>query len=202
MFDPFERMNSIMNQFMMDPFAQPGQRRANNQLTRRPDFMDPFAAMHNPFSMMGNFDSVFRNFEQMSNDPNSQVFSSSSVMTYSTGGDGKPKVFQKSKQIKQGPGGVRETREMVRDSEKNFEKMAIGHHIGQRAHVIERQKQNGQMEEIVNMENLDENEVQAFNEEFESRVRSQFGHSHKDYNRSHHLSSNQPLAIENSRGKR
>lgn len=156
MFDPFDRMNSIMNQFMMDPFAAPGQRMSNNQLSMRQGFFDPFSPMHNPFSMMGNFDSVFRNFEQMSNDPNSQVFSSSSVMTYTTGRDGKPKVFQKSKQIKQGPGGVKETREMVRDSEKDYEKMAIGHHIGDRGHVIERQKRNGQMEEIVNMENLEE----------------------------------------------
>ncbi|CAF0724155.1 unnamed protein product [Brachionus calyciflorus] len=214
--DPFNHMNSIMSQFMMDPFAPPGQqqqqqqRRQNNQISRRDPF-DPFSSLvshHSPFpmmGMMGNFDNVFRNLEQMSSDPNSQVFSSSSVISYSNTGDGRPRVYQQSKQIKQGPGGVKETREMLRDSEKGIEKVAIGHHIGNRAHIIERQKNNGEIEEIVNMENLDEDELNAFNEEFESKVSSHLRSSHRDFNqhRSHrHLNNNQPLAIEENKTKK
>ena len=78
-------------------------------------------------------------------------------MSYSNNGDGKPKYYQASSQVRQAPGGVKETRQMVRDSEKGLEKIAVGHHIGDRAHVIERKKFNGgDMEEIVNLENLDD----------------------------------------------
>ncbi len=85
------------------------------------------------------------------------MFSSSSVMTYSNNGDGKPKIYQASSQVRQGPGGVKETRQMLRDSEKGLEKVAVGHHIGNRAHIIERKKENGgEVEEIVNLENLDD----------------------------------------------
>ena len=93
----------------------------------------------------------------MASDPNAQVFSSSTVMTYSNNGDGQPKIYQESKQMKQAPGGIKETRHMVRDSARGVEKVAIGHHIGERSHVIERQKKNnGELEEIVNLENLDD----------------------------------------------
>ena len=91
------------------------------------------------------------------------VYSSSSVMTYSNNGDGAPKVYQASSQVRQGPGGVKETRQMMRDSEKGIEKVAVGHHIGERAHVIERKKLNGgDMEEIVNLENLDDSKQMTF----------------------------------------
>ncbi len=62
--------------------------------------------------------------------------------------------------MRQGPGGIKETRQMVRDSEKGIEKMAVGHHIGERAHIIERQKyRDGKMEEVVNLENLDDGKL-------------------------------------------
>lgn len=222
--DPFAHMNSIMNQFMMDPFTAPNQRQPqqaqqrNQVAMRNNDPFDPFGMSLSPFDrqfnhpfslmnqMMGNFDNVFRNFDQMSrmpNDPNAQVFSSSSVVTYSNT-DGKPKIFQQSKQIHQGPGGVRETREMVRDSERGLEKMAIGHHIGEKAHIIERQKLNGQIEETVNLENLDDEELPTFNQEFESRISSHMrsnNHSH-NHRVHHHLNNNQPLAIEDNKSRR
>ena len=98
---------------------------------------------------------------QMSNgEPSQAMYSSSSVMTYSNSGDGKPKIYQASSQVRQGPGGVKETRQMVRDSEQGLEKVAVGHHIGDRAHVIERQKYNGgDVEEMVNLENLDDSKL-------------------------------------------
>lgn len=65
--------------------------------------------------------------------------------------------------MRQGPGGVKETREMVRDSERGIEQMAIGHHIGERSHVIERKKdREGHIEEVVNLENIDDGEGEYF----------------------------------------
>ena len=66
----------------------------------------------------------------MSSDPNTHMYSSSSVMSYSNTGDGAPKVYQASTSTRKAPGGVKETRRTVRDSEKGIEKMAIGHHLG------------------------------------------------------------------------
>lgn len=242
MFDPFGFHNSMMRNFMLDPFGQQQQQqqqqrnggngssnsgRNSQQLALRDPFgmmmsssssMSPFERHHqmmmrsDPFSMMnsmmGNMGSMFRNMDQLvSTDPNSQVYSSSSVISYSSSGDGRPKIYQESKQIRHGPGGVKETREMVRDTSKGIEKVAIGHHIGDRAHIIERQKlDDGAMEEIVNLENLDEEEVQEFNKEFETKIapharsfNSHHGHNNHHHHRSLHLNNNHPLAIEGSK---
>lgn len=174
---------------------------------------NPFALMH---QMMGNMDSMFRpNFGAdpfsmaggniINASPNSEVYSSSSMITYSSGGEGgRPKVFQQSKQMRQGPGGVKETREMVRDSERGIEQMAIGHHIGERSHVIERKKtRDGEIEEVVNLENLDDNDVNEFNKEFEERIGAKYrssqhhGGHHRAHNH-HHLNNNHPLSIDDS----
>lgn len=205
--DPFGNMNSIVNSFFQDPFMN-GQGRRNN--------FDPFAQhnslmarqqqnMHDPFAMMNQmmgshmntFGGGFPNM--MNNQPTQAMFSSSSVMTYSNNGDGKPKIYQASSQVRQGPGGVKETRQMLRDSEKGLEKVAVGHHIGNRAHIIERKKENGgEVEEIVNLENLDDEEIPEFNKEFETKLsRSHVnghGHSHR-----HHIGGNTPLAIDDKK---
>ena len=55
---------------------------------------------------------------------------------------------------------VRETRRAVRDSSRGVEKMAIGHHIRDRAHVIERKRdtRTGEQEENQELINLDDGE--------------------------------------------
>lgn len=192
---------------MRDPFFSPFERHHQMMLHH-----DPFQMMNQMMSNMhgGGGGGGFRNMNQhfVSSDPNAQVFSSSSVVTYSNTGDGKPpKVYQESKQIRHGPGGVKEVREVVRDTSKGLEKVAIGHHIGDRAHIIERKKENnGEMEEIVNLENLDEEELNEFNQEFESRIAPharQFN-ANNAHHRSLHLNNNHPLAIEHgsSRGEK
>jgi len=165
-------------------------------------------AMSNPFALMnqmmsgGLSSNPFNQMEHISSDPNTQVYSSSSVMTYSNTGDGKPKIYQASSQMRQAPGGVKETRQMIRDSEKGLEKVAVGHHIGERAHVIERQKfNNGPVEEIVNLENLDDEEVNEFNKEFENKISHVRSHHHGGHHRSH-IGGNQPFAIEDSRSSK
>lgn len=94
---------------------------------------------------------------QQNNNPNAHVYSSSTVMSYSNTGNGAPKVYQATTSTKQLPGGIKETRRAVKDSTQGIEKVSIGHHIGDKSHVIERHKQrDGQMEELVNLENLDD----------------------------------------------
>lgn len=210
--DPFfnNDINSLMGNMIQDPFQQ-GNR---NNRSRNNNQMDPFANMmaihQSPFNMMnqmmsqhmGGFgNNNFNMMSQMSNgEPTQAMYSSSSVMTYSNSGDGKPKIYQASSQVRQGPGGVKETRQMLRDSEKGLEKVAVGHHIGDRAHVIERQKFNGgDVEEIVNLENLDDSEIPEFNHEFESKIASQMRNSHHHQHRQHHLGNHQPFAIEDKK---
>jgi hypothetical protein len=241
--DPFgfnSNINSMLNNFMMDPFGHPqqqqqrnngnsgtgnGHRSNNNNMMMSPfggSTMSPFERHNqlmqqmnsNPFALMNqmmnfnmsNMGGVGGGGMQqfVSSDPNAQVFSSSSVVSYSNSGDGKPKIYQESTQTRQVPGGIKETRKMVRDSEKGIEKVAVGHHIGDRAHVIERHKvRGGDVEEIVNLENLDDEQVNEFNQEFESKIASQMRSSNHHHNnhRSHHqhLGSNQPFAIEDGR---
>ena len=176
--------NSMMRSFM-DPFGSFGARNnrlalngptssssssnRHNQLARHDDMLfnqhqhqhqhDPFSIMN---SMMSNMNSMFGNMgpmiqQNVASDPNAHVYSSSTVMSYSNTGNGQPKVYQASSHTKQLPGGIRETKRSVRDSERGIEKLSIGHHIGEKAHVVEKQRlRDGQMEEVVNLENLDE----------------------------------------------
>jgi len=53
---------------------------------------------------------------------------------------------------------VKETRKALKDSESGLEKMAIGHHIHDRAHVIKKSKNSKTGDEELNQEfiNLDE----------------------------------------------
>lgn len=201
----------------MDPFGsarrmhQNALMGMNNNNSRRNNNNDPFQMMvANPFSMMdsmmGNMNRMMGNMDQMvNNNPNAHVYSSSTVMSYSNTGNGAPKVYQATTSTKQLPGGIKETRRAVKDSVEGIEKVAIGHHMGDKAHIIERQKRrDGNMEELVNLENLDDNEVDDFNREFEQRIHHG---SHNpfaiDQHRSHHQRDhrNHPLAIDDGRKK-
>lgn len=214
--DPFEHMDSLMNNFFHDSLSQgTNQSRSNtNQQvsSRNNPFGDPFNNFQNtilshqrqnPFSLMNQMmgTNMGHFMSNIQTDPNAAVYSSSSVMTYSNTGDGQPKVYQASTQVRQAPGGVKETRHMLRDSEKGIEKVAVGHHIGEKAHIIERRKLNGgDIEEIVNLENLDDVDIPIFNKEFESKIRSNHYHrSHDHHNRC--LGGNQHFAIEGNSKK-
>ncbi|XP_062895501.1 myeloid leukemia factor 2-like [Mobula hypostoma] len=71
---------------------------------------------------------------------------------------------------------IRETRRSVRDSESGMEKVAIGHHIGDRAHIMERSRnrRTGDQEQRQDFINLEEAEAEAFDEEWR-RETSRFG---------------------------
>lgn len=53
---------------------------------------------------------------------------------------------------------IKETRQAVKDSESGLEKMAIGHHIQDRGHVVEKKcnKKTGEKEFNQNFKNMDE----------------------------------------------
>uniref|UniRef100_A0A8C6DNV6 Myeloid leukemia factor 1 n=1 Tax=Moschus moschiferus TaxID=68415 RepID=A0A8C6DNV6_MOSMO len=121
--------------------------------------VSPFQAMDRMMlNMRNSMQEIQRNFGHLSMDPNGHSFSSSSVMTYSKVGDEPPKVFQASTQTRRAPGGIKETRKALRDSDSGVEKMAVGHHLHDRAHVIKKSKNNKTGDEEVNQEFINMNE--------------------------------------------
>ncbi|NXA11781.1 MLF1 factor, partial [Sapayoa aenigma] len=192
--DPFaahhEHMRQMMRSFS-EPFGRdplprlrdgadrPAERRSRQDSrlvprgSGRVNFGDPFSAMDRMMSNMRNsMLEMHRQFDDLSMHPEGHTFSSSSMMTYSKVGDEPPKVFQASAQTRTAPGGVKETRRALKDSESGLEKMAIGHHIQDRAHVIKKSKNFKTGDEEMNQEfiNLDENEAQSFDEEWQKEV--------------------------------
>ncbi|NXT53189.1 MLF1 factor, partial [Pluvianellus socialis] len=194
--DPFAAHHEYMRQMMRsfsDPFGRDpflsitdgGERtvdrraRQDSQVALRGnrrqdvDFGEPFFAMDRMMSnMRKSMLEMQRKFDDLSIHPDAHTFSSSSVMTYSKIGDEPPKVFQASAQTRTAPGGVKETRKALRDSESGLEKMAIGHHIQDRAHVIKKSKNRKTGDEEMNQEfiNLDETEAQTFDEEWQKEI--------------------------------
>ncbi|XP_074859935.1 myeloid leukemia factor 1 isoform X2 [Carettochelys insculpta] len=182
-----QMMRSFSDPFGRDPFLSitEGGERAQDQRGhydsrvalrgnhRNSDFQDPFFAIDRTISNMRNsMLELQRNFDQLSLNPDSHSFSSSSVMTYSKIGDEPPKVFQASAQTHTAPGGIRETRKALKDSESGLEKMAIGHHIHDRAHVIKKSKNRKTGDQELNQEfiNLDESEAHLFDEEWQKEI--------------------------------
>lgn len=193
--DPFQAHNERVRQMMRsfsDPFGrdlapgltdgrdrgrgnqgQPGSSLALRDGHREVEVRNPFRMLDS--MMMGvrsRMEDMHRNFENLSTDPSSHSFHSSSVMTYSKVGDEAPKVFQASSQTRRAPGGIKETRQAMRDSESGLEKMAIGHHIQDRGHVMEKKhnKKTGERELTQDFQNLDESEAQSFDEEWQREV--------------------------------
>ncbi|XP_061573082.1 myeloid leukemia factor 2 isoform X2 [Cololabis saira] len=176
MMDPFaahrQQMRSMMGPFGMDPFALAPQMHPHRAPARRQaTALAPFGMMGmgggfmDMFGMMGE---MMGNVERMSGSPNCQTFSSSTVISYSSTDNGAPKVYQQTSALRTGPGGIRETRQSMRDSESGLESLAIGHHIGERAHVVERSRnrRTGDREERQDFINLEETDAAAFDAEW------------------------------------
>ncbi|KAJ0022090.1 hypothetical protein NQD34_009580 [Periophthalmus magnuspinnatus] len=129
--------------------------------------------MRNPIGIVNNMITNMRNRVDMPRDfENGHSFSSSSVMTYSKVGNEPSKVFQASSSTLRAPGGIKETRQAIKDSESGLQKMAIGHHIQDRGHIMEKKFNNktGEKEFNQDFQNLDESEAEAFDEEFKQKV--------------------------------
>uniref|UniRef100_A0A8C5P0Z0 Myeloid leukemia factor 1 n=1 Tax=Jaculus jaculus TaxID=51337 RepID=A0A8C5P0Z0_JACJA len=123
-------------------------------------------------NILNSMQELQRNFGHLSVDPNGHSFCSSSVMTYSKVGDEPPKVFQASTQTRSAPGGIKETRRALRDSDSGLEKMAVGHHIHDRAHIIKKSKNRKTGDEEVNQEfiNMNESDAHAFDDEWQNEI--------------------------------
>uniref|UniRef100_A0ABI7WY05 Myeloid leukemia factor 1 n=1 Tax=Felis catus TaxID=9685 RepID=A0ABI7WY05_FELCA len=67
---------------------------------------------------------------------------------------------------------IKETRRALRDSDSGLEKMAVGHHLHDRAHVIKKSKNNKTGDEEVNQEfiNMNESDAHAFDDEWQSEI--------------------------------
>uniref|UniRef100_A0A7M4EJE7 Myeloid leukemia factor 1 n=1 Tax=Crocodylus porosus TaxID=8502 RepID=A0A7M4EJE7_CROPO len=182
-----QMMRSFSDPFGRDPFlsiTDGGERdldqrgRYDSQVALRgnqrdSNLRDPFFAMDRIMSNMRNsMLDLQKNFDELSINPDAHTFRSSSVMTYSKIGDEPPKVFQASAQTRTAPGGIKETRKALRDSESGLEKMAIGHHLHDRAHLVKKAKNNRTGDEELNQEfiNLDESEAQTFDEEWQKKI--------------------------------
>ncbi|XP_061575344.1 myeloid leukemia factor 1 [Cololabis saira] len=130
--------------------------------------------MSNPFGMFDNMRANMRNRtdDTQRNSENAHSFSSSSVMTYSKVGNEPPKVFQASSSTRRGPGGIKETRQAVKDSESGEEKMSIGHYIQDKGRLVEKKfnKKTGQKELSQDFQNMDESEAQSFDDEWQQEV--------------------------------
>ncbi|KAK2855405.1 hypothetical protein Q7C36_007274 [Tachysurus vachellii] len=181
MMDPFaahrRQMRSMFGSLGYDPFPLTPQ----IQPARAPMQVQPQAGALAPFGMMGmggGFMDMFgmmsdmmENMERFSGSPACQSFSSSTVISYSSD-SGAPKVYQQTREIRTAPGGIRETRQSLRDSDSGIERMSIGHHIGDRAHVMERSRNahTGDQEHRQDFINLEETEAEAFDEEWRRGV--------------------------------
>ncbi|XP_047454637.1 myeloid leukemia factor 2 isoform X2 [Mugil cephalus] len=179
MMDPFaahrQQMRSLFGPFGMEPFPLAPQMQPHRAPRRQAGALTPFGMMGmgggfmDMFGMMGE---MMGNMERMSGSPNCQTFSSSTVISYSSSDIGAPKVYQQTSETRRGPGGIRETRQSMRDSESGLERLAIGHHIGERAHIMERSRnrRTGDREERQDFINLDETDAAAFDEEWRTQA--------------------------------
>ena len=87
---------------------------------------DEFSVASSPFSMMdrmmrGANSSLFLTGSNQTSAP-VHSFTSTTVMSYN-GADGRPKVYQESTSHSRGPGGLEETRQAIRDSERGINKV-------------------------------------------------------------------------------
>lgn len=178
------QMNSMMNSMFADPFGMfspfDNMHGGPSALTGGPGMITQFpqhnhrnAMMPFGFNSMPNINRLLG--AQMPDGATS--YSSSQIISMTNGPDGRPQVYQASSSTKTGPGGIRETQKSVQDSRSGMKKMAIGHHIGERSHVIEREKnvRTGEEAERQDFVNLEEEEAEDFDREFVHRSRSMVG---------------------------
>ncbi|XP_051874207.1 myeloid leukemia factor 1 isoform X2 [Pristis pectinata] len=104
--------------------------------------------------------------------PNDHTLNTSTVMSYAKVGNEPAKVFQASSHVHRVPGGLKETRRAVKDSESGIEKISIGHHIKDRAHVIQKLRNQKTGDEEVDQEfiNLNEDDAPMFDQEWQEKV--------------------------------
>ncbi|XP_067897546.1 myeloid leukemia factor 1 isoform X2 [Heterodontus francisci] len=150
------------------------------ECSRQPATNDEGAFWMDPFSRMNTMMEQVRKemlgmqtkHGTLSSDSSGHSLNSSSVMTYAKVGNEPPRIFQASSHVHNVPGGIKETRRAVRDTESGIEKMSVGHHIQDRAHVIQKSRNQRTGDEEIDQEyiNINEADVAGFDQEWESKV--------------------------------
>ncbi|XP_058461007.1 myeloid leukemia factor [Malaya genurostris] len=158
------QMNNMMNSLFADPFGMFG---------GMDSIAGPSLAGPRGGSALMPFMGPNMSMNRLLNNNATPSYCSSSVFSMSSGPDG-PQVYQATSSTRTGPGGIKETRKTVQDSRSGTKKMAIGHHIGERAHIIEREQnvRTGNQEERQDFINLDDEEAEEFDREFQTKARS------------------------------
>ncbi|KAL3077168.1 hypothetical protein niasHS_013157 [Heterodera schachtii] len=161
--------------FPNHPMLTDGLNRQNQALRRQQPPQHHFGPdmMMSPFGGFGIFGGMMQQMQNMHNhaisDPNSVVFSESTMVSYD--GNGQPKVVQHSTRK---AGDVKETRNALRDGVR--EEMTVGHSIGDRSHVIEKKRdKDGKVRQQQKFFNLAEDEAEDFNRQFQTRARENMG---------------------------
>lgn len=128
-------------------------------------------------------DDMFANIGRLSEEPSCHSFCSSSVMTLTTDGQGRPQVYQASQSTRTAPGGVKETRRSLQDSRTGVQELTIGHHLDERAHIVgrKRNQRTGDEDHSVQLVNLDEEEAEGFNREWQQRAQRGLPRPHSMY---------------------
>lgn len=159
------QMNNMMNSFFSDPFGMLSESPLSIMGSRRSNSLMP---------LMPPMPSLNRLFTADLSDGHMSAGSSfsSSTVVMSSGMNGSPQVYSSTSSTKIGPNGIKETRKTLQDSRTGVKKMSIGHHIGERAHVIEREQNvySGDAEERQEFINVDEDEAEDFDKEFQERT--------------------------------
>ncbi|XP_018564949.1 myeloid leukemia factor isoform X2 [Anoplophora glabripennis] len=168
------QMSNMMNSLFSDPFGMMGGSMygdfENRALThhRHNSLMSPFS-----MPLMPNFNRLLSgSLDSMANAGN--YSSSSTVISMTSGPDGRPQVYKATSSTRVAPGGIKETQKTVTDTVTGTKKMSIGHHIGDRAHIIEKEQNmhTGDREEREDLINIEDDEKEEFNYEWESKTRS------------------------------
>jgi myeloid leukemia factor 1 len=170
---------------LLDDLMPGGMRPGNGSNHRQPSH-DPFSAMMmrppggfmNPMSMMMD---PFQSMQQAmmmaqngSNNNNGFSYCSSSVTTYTTDEHGRPQVYQRANEVKQGPDGLKETKSSLRDSRTGQQALEIGHHLKDKAHIKKKSKNvyTNEEEQVEDFVNLDESEADAFEQNWMQQARN------------------------------
>jgi len=175
-FDPFVTGRNRDPFPAIDGARAPANDRRVAEREARGQEMNPFGAFGfgNMFGFGGfgrMFDNMERQMEQVRNDPNSVSYTKSSVMSYSNTGDGAPKVYEATTSTRKA-GDTRETRKSVRDSTRGIEKLEVGHHIGDRGRVVERERdlRTGQQHDHTDYVGMREDASGDFEQEWRRRT--------------------------------
>uniref|UniRef100_A0A914EEG6 Myeloid leukemia factor n=1 Tax=Acrobeloides nanus TaxID=290746 RepID=A0A914EEG6_9BILA len=175
MMDPFFTSRSRYGQNMIENGGQNRNRQVNHHNHIQNDMMMPLGGGLFGGGLFGGVNRLMQQMEGLSqhamNDPNSHVYTQSTVISFD--GSGGPRVVQESMRK---AGDVKETRRSVQKGMDGEAEMEVGHHVGNRAHVIEKKRdKDGRVRQQQRFVNLDEDEAEVFNQEFKTRAQRNLG---------------------------